>query len=164
MDEITDFFSGLSRSRKVLIILVPALAVAYVFALYFLLSFPRAVAAGMLSLEQQEECFAEAPFLFIVCWVAGVIAAVMSLLNLMDGKCEDLETLSVEGARWNLRVKLGQLIGCMLIYLLMCLLPVPVEVTFIIVFGSLWVFAGVTCAAVHRACVLELVKERDREM
>lgn len=82
--------------------------------------------------------------------------------ELLEGKCENLETLSVAGARRNLRVKVAQLAAFALVYLVMCLLPVPLEISAMIVFGSLYWLDRVVSAVVHRACVLELVKERER--
>ncbi|MGN0039359.1 MAG: hypothetical protein ACI36Y_09575 [Coriobacteriales bacterium] len=163
MDELTSFFTGLGRREKVLAIAAPALAEVYVFALYFLLTFPRCVAEGMLSPEQQHATIVAAPFLFVFCWVTEVIYVAMPLVNLMEER-ENLEKLTIKGAKSNLNIKLGQLVAFAMVYLVMCLLPVPLILSSIVVFGSLYWFGRVVRGVVHRTCVLELVKERDREM
>lgn len=159
MEELAGFFSGLGRRGRLLILLVPGLAYAYSLALYAVFVYPRAVDAGIAP-GQGELFFALA--LFAAFWGGQIFDVKVSLAKLMKGECENLERLSVKGAKSNLNIKLGQLAGFAVVYLVTCVLPLPPGLSTAIVFGTLFWLERVITGTVHRACVLGLVKERDR--
>lgn len=108
MEELAGFFSGLGRRGRLLILLVPGLAYAYSLALYAVFVYPRAVDAGIAP-GQGELLFALA--LFAAFWGGQIFDVKVSLAKLMKGECENLERLSVKGAKSKLNIKLGHFTG-----------------------------------------------------
>lgn len=161
MEYLLMAFMKASTREKLLILLVPAIPDAFLFGLYFGSIGPRLVEGGYLSAAHEADIVAAAPLLFIGCWAPNAHWQASLLIDLKKGRREDLSTLTTEYATYRLKLKCGQTVATMIIYLFFCMPFIPPRISALVVMGTGVGLGWVVRDAGHWLYIVLKVRERD---